>query len=131
MSVKNSRWVKLILIVCLIIFIVSVIITFVVFSGKKDGKIAVIYQDGVIIYKIDLEKVVDPYQIRVDGKDGCYNIIDVRPGEIGITEASCPDKICVNMDYISDGLIPITCLPNKLVIRIEDGEQNESDIAVY
>lgn len=131
MSLKPIRSVRIISLLCLIFFILSVIITLIIFSGKKDSKIAVIYQNGVIINKIDLEKVVNPYQIRVDGRDGCYNIIDVRPGEIGITESSCPDRICISMGYISDGLIPITCLPNKLIIRIEDGTQNGSDIAVY
>ncbi len=131
MSEKRSKPVRIIFIVCLIIFILAVVISFIIFFGKKDGKIAVVYQDGVIIKKIDLEKINDPYQIRVDGGDGCYNIIDVRPGKIGIIEASCPDKICINMGYISDGILPVTCLPNKLVIKIEDNRSNDTDVAVY
>ncbi len=51
--------------------------------------------------------------------DGEYNDILVENGKIRIADASCPDKLCVNMGYISEPLMPITCLPNHLVIRIE------------
>ena len=40
------------------------------------------------------------------------------PGAICISEASCPDKICVGQGYISNSLVPITCLPHKLVIEL-------------
>ena len=56
-----------------------------------------------------------------------------KTGKIKIADASCPDKLCVNMGYISEPLMPITCLPNHLVIRIvNDGEESPSlDGVVY
>ena len=46
----------------------------------------------------------------------------VEPGRIRVESADCPDKVCVNQGYISDGTVPIACLPHKLIIRIEGGD---------
>lgn len=88
---------------------------------KKDtgASVANIYQDGTLIRSIDLSKVSESYTFTVNGENGASNTIEVRPGEIAVVEASCPDKVCVNMGFIKNKALPITCLPNKLVIKIE------------
>lgn len=88
---------------------------------KKDtgACTANIYQDGTLIRSIDLSKVNESYTFTVDGENGASNTVEVRPGEIAVIEANCPDKVCVNMGFIKNKALPITCLPNKLVIKIE------------
>ena len=73
---------------------------------------------GEIISEIDLTSVTEPYTIRIDGENDAYNIIEVRPGSIGVIEASCPDHICIQMGFIEDPFLPVTCLPNEVVIQI-------------
>lgn len=87
-------------------------------SIGQTGKTAQITQNGKVIKTIHLDTVTEAYTFRVDGSNGAYNIIEVRPGEIGIVEASCPDDLCVKMGFIHSVGIPVTCLPNKLVIKI-------------
>ena len=43
--------------------------------------------------------------------------------------ASCPDGLCVHQGAISDGLLPIVCLPNKVQIQIveDTGESSETE----
>jgi len=94
--------------------------------SKSGGSTAVIIQNNEEIYRIDLSKVKDPYTIRIDKPEGGYNIVHVEKGKICVSEASCPDKICVNTGKISDSLKPIVCLPNKLMVLIE----NEKDPGV-
>ena len=101
------------------------------------GYIAEIYQDGRLLYSIPLN---DPSQSRtlvVESAGGGINEVEIRPGSIGIIYADCPDKLCVQQGFITNAKIPITCLPNRLVILLrpapEDGEQNliTPDIITY
>jgi hypothetical protein len=56
------------------------------------------------------------------------NEITAEPGRICVSHASCPDQVCVNMGWRSDGGFPIVCLPNKLVIEIESAaDENPID----
>ena len=102
------------------------------FSEPGQAVIAEIYQNGKIIDTIHLDTVTESYTIRIDGDNGAYNVIEVHPGEIGICEASCPDGLCVNMGFIHSEILPITCLPNKVVIRIREGDNPDHiDSVVY
>lgn len=114
---------KTILILCAIIMLIIIVsLTAIVISGRNsaENKYAKIYQDGNLIKTIDLNAVDKTYEFTVNGKDGGENVIQVRNGEIGIISASCPDHVCVNMGFISTGAIPVTCLPNHVVIEITD-----------
>ena len=87
-------------------------------ADSRAGTVAEIYQDGKLIKTISLDAVTGDYTFTVTGKDGIYNVIEVHHGEIGIIEASCPDGLCIHMGFIHSSAMPVTCLPNKLVIRI-------------
>jgi len=88
---------------------------------------AYVYKDGTLIHIIPLNEIRDTRQYMVQTSEHDYNIIQVIPGAICICEASCPDKICVGQGYISNSLVPITCLPNRLVIELK-ADNAASDI---
>ena len=97
-------------------------------KGTEDGY-AYIYQDGILVKTVSLEK---EEAFLIEGNHGAYNKIQVKDGRIGVTEASCPDFLCGQMGYISKGPIPITCLPNRLVIEVGNGRETENlDGVVY
>lgn len=85
-------------------------------SGSR--RFADLYQNGVLLESIALDDVIAPYTFILTGDNGCTNEIQVRPGSIGIISADCPDKLCVHQGFIDSTLLPITCLPNRLVIQI-------------
>ena len=89
-----------------------------------------IYQDGILIECIDLSAVTESYRFTITGENNCRNEIEVRPGGIGIISADCPDKLCVHQGFITSNLLPITCLPNRLVIQIRT-EEITTDIITY
>lgn len=108
---------------------------FLISMGRDKGRensYAYIYQDGVLVKTVSLE---EEGSFFIEGKDGAYNKIQVKDGAIGVTEASCPDFLCGRMGYISKGPVPITCLPNRLVIEVGNGrkavEAEELDGVVY
>ena len=91
-------------------------------NSTKNGQLlyADIYQNGELLQTIRLDTVTGEYTFEVLGKDGVSNTVCVRPGSIAIVSASCPDQICVHQGFISSSLLPITCLPNRLVIQVRE-----------
>jgi len=122
---SNKFWAILVLCVLMI----SVLISAVIFIYQGSGTVASVYQSGTLIKQIHLDTVSTPYTFVVESDDQRFNIISVEQGRICVTDASCPDHVCVNTGWISDGVIPIVCLPNELVIQIESASNN-IDIAV-
>lgn len=51
-----------------------------------------------------------------------YNILVISDGRARITEADCPDQICVKAQGISSPGEVIACLPHKLIVEIVTGE---------
>lgn len=113
---KNALWAMLFFaVIC-----ISIAVIIVRSHSVKDGKTAKIIQDGSVVQTIDLEHAVSPYEFTVTNSRGGTNTIRVEKGRIAVTEASCPDKICVNRGFIDSGVFPITCLPNRLSVVIAD-----------
>ena len=77
-----------------------------------------IFQNGILIISIPLNEENRGRAFTLEGENGCTNEIEVRHGSIGIISADCPDKLCVRQGFISDTSLPITCLPNRLVIQL-------------
>ena len=94
---------------------------FLLLRPRGEGHVARITLDGKVVEEIDLSRVEQPYTLTVDGPGGFSNTITVEKGRICVSQAGCPDQICVHQGYISDGTTPIVCLPNKLIIEITGG----------
>jgi len=81
-------------------------------TGNKEGNIVTVKSGDKVLRKIDLNSVTVPFSFRVDNNG--YNVIYVENGKISVTEADCPDKLC--MKQSETGVLPVVCLPHKLVI---------------
>ena len=68
---------------------------------------------------------------RIELPDGSYNILVISDGYADVTEASCPDQICVKHNHIRYSKESIVCLPNKVVVTVEGGEENEIDGSTF
>ncbi len=117
---KTSFWVILIAAVALLS---AAALAWQHFSANADKLIANVYLDGECVRSIDLNKLTEPETFTVSGPVG-ENVITAEPGRICVSHADCPDQVCVNMGWRSDGKMPIVCLPNRLVIEIEDSAQD-------
>jgi len=96
-------------------FLLALAACFFVWHGAAGGTTAQVYINGELAYEVDLEAIGEPYTFAPQAG----NIIRVESGRICIESADCPDQICVRQGWIAGGGIPIVCLPNRLVIRIE------------
>lgn len=82
---------------------------------------AEIYQNGKLLGTLPLS---EDTEFTVNCENG-YNVITIRDGKISVSEADCPDKVCMSMGEISGGT-PIVCLPHRLEIRVVNGK-NDTD----
>ncbi len=92
--------------------------------SRSEGRQAVVYVNGERIGAYPLSKDV---RIRL-GDGESYNVLVIENGAADMTDASCPDRICVNMHPIRYVGETITCLPHKTMIRIEGEGEAEVDI---
>lgn len=94
---------------------------FLLLRGRgEDNPVARITRDGVLLEEIDLTTVDQPYTLTFEDESG-RNVVTVEQGRIRVSEADCPDRVCVNQGWISDGTVPIVCLPHRLMIEIKGG----------
>lgn len=114
-----SRNAKIILILLLAAAVLS---AGVLLLQKKQtsSPVARITRDGELLREIPLDEVEESYSFVVEDEEGSNTIL-VEPGRIRVSEADCPDQVCVNQGFISDGTVPVVCLPHKLMIEIVGG----------
>lgn len=114
-----SRNAKIILILLLAAVVLSA--GFLLLQRKQvSSPVARITRDGELIREIPLDEVEESYSFVVEDEEGSNTIL-VEPGRIRVSEADCPDQVCVNQGFISDGTVPVVCLPHKLMIEIVGG----------
>lgn len=90
---------------------------------EPDHPVARITLNGTLVGEIDLtlDAAALPHPFTYEGPGGFTNTVEFEPGRVRVSEAGCPDQVCVNQGWISDGTTPIVCLPNKLIIEIVGG----------
>jgi len=106
-----------------VVLAASIVAWVIIVSTETDITTAAVYKDSELIATFELSVITDEFELIVGNPDTGVNTILVRPGEIGVIEASCPDHVCIKTGFISNGIIPVVCLPNRLEIRIisDDG----------
>ncbi len=101
-----------------IIILAAAIIYFINNFSSNNSVIAEIVRDGTIVKTVNLNAVTEPQDIIITSEDGGTNTVHIEHNAISISEADCPDKLCVKQGRIQNEVYPIVCLPHKLVVRI-------------
>lgn len=98
-------------------------------QGKATAEaVAVVTVDGEVYGRYPLS--IDTVE-RLELPDGTYNVLEIRDGRADITEASCPDGICVKHLPICRRGESIVCLPNRVVVEVENGTAADIDFMVH
>ena len=104
------------MILCAITAILALLSIFLVISDRKGSKKAYIYSEGELIRTVLLDEDTG---FTVSTEKG-HNVITVRNGKIGVTEADCPDKTCVHTGFTDNPFLPVICIPHRLEITVRD-----------
>lgn len=63
----------------------------------------------------------------IEGKNDLSLTLNVKDGNICVSRADCPDKVCMQTAPIHKTNESILCLPAQIVITIESAEESEYD----
>ena len=92
---------------------------------KQEGSELVVTMDGNIYKTFQLNQNTT---FTIEGENGTYNTFKIKDGYVDMTDASCPDKICVHHKSIHYNHETIVCLPNKVVLEVHSGEESNVDM---
>lgn len=92
-----------------------------------EGSKAVVQVNGSVYKEIPLSEHHGTDTFTIQTADG-YNTVVVKDQKIGIIEADCPDKICVQEGFIRNPGETTVCLPHKVMIEIRSTATEEPDI---
>ena len=118
---EKSRYIRDLMIVG--VLLLAALALFFLMRSRQDrdtgtGAQAVVTVDGQEIGRYPLSKS------GTFPLNGGTNILVVENGEAWVSEADCPDKVCMGMGKISRNGEFIACLPNRLLIVIEGAAES-------
>lgn len=98
-----------------ILLAVGVLLFFFLRINRPEGGTVVVRVSGEQYGSYDLRT---DQEIEITGKDGGTNLLQIRDGKASVTQASCPDLLCVHQGAVSRQGESIICLPNEVVVEI-------------
>lgn len=103
-----------------IILITSILIIIAIFflvlflNQKSDNLVCQIYKNDTLVNEIKLDH---EEQIKIETTDG-YVVINITKDYVEFLESTCLDKVCVHQGKINKSGQTITCLPNKIYVKL-------------
>lgn len=103
------------------------VLTFIVYNRMNgaEGAVVRVMTDGGLygVYSLSEEQV-----IKIASADGDWsNELVIRDRKAKMTEADCPDRLCVKQRAVSRTGESIVCLPHKIIITVEKAKEAEYD----
>lgn len=98
-----------------ILFIMCISSILIFQSCSSAGNCVVIKQDGAVYgsFSLSEDKV-----IRIPDTGNDYNVVTIKDSSVYVSDADCPDMICVDHKSIHKTGESIICLPHRLSITI-------------
>ena len=110
------------LILILVFCMAALIALLAVRSDRQEGSIAQVRIDGKLYGNYSL---TEEQTINLRGED-FVSLLVIRDGAADMTEADCPDQICVKHRPVRFRGETIVCLPHKLVVEIISEQEEPS-----
>ena len=104
--------------------IVALVFYLILYMSRNSGDTVYVTVNGDFYAEYPLDSDTD---VIIPGAEGMNNHLVIKNGMADVTEAGCPDKICVRQKAIKYDGETIACLPNKVVIGIRSSCGNGVD----
>ena len=128
-SQKNRKLRNDIILAVVIVLIAAAGLLLFVFN-REQGSTVSVKVDGIQIASYPLAENRE-VSIKTGDNDEHINVLVIKDGKASISEADCPDKICVETRAVSYVGETVVCLPHKLVIEITNQNADGGiDVAV-
>lgn len=100
------------------ILAIALVLLLVVQLTREEGAYVLVRVDGQETGRFSLSEN-GTYELN-----GGTNILRIENGVAYLTDANCPDQLCVHQGKISMTGQVITCLPNKLTVSVYGTEES-------
>ncbi|MCI8889442.1 MAG: NusG domain II-containing protein [Hungatella sp.] len=84
-------------------------------KNKKPAVMVEVSVDGKVVEELDLNK---DGEFVIKGYGSGTNTLIIEDGQAYISDATCPDRICIYQGKISSSGEMIICLPNLMIAKI-------------
>lgn len=91
---------------------------------KEEGARVLITVDGKEYKNLSIN---EDASLLIEGVNGGTNHLVIENGTVKMDEATCPDQVCVYQREIESSGESIICLPNRVVVKIVGGEEDDID----
>ena len=106
------------------LLLLALVLYLVIGTTRNEGGVAVVRVNGVETERHVLsESGIYPL-------NGGSNVLVIADGQAWLSEANCPDLLCVKQGRIHYTGQTIVCLPNRLTVTVEGGETDGVDFVV-
>ncbi len=105
------------------IAVLAVLIAAVAMLTRPEGGTVEVYVDGKLEYSYPIN---ENRTFEVRGGEG-FNIVEIRDGGVSVIDADCKNGLCVKSVAISKNGQQIVCLPNRMIIVVRGGDEDEVD----
>lgn len=124
---KNFKFKNELIFVGIILVIAAIFFGINFHESRKSGNFVEITVNGEVYQRIPLN---ENKTIQVDTEGENFNEVTIEGGKVYMSDSSCKDHLCENMGRISVVGVPITCLPNKVVVTIKGEDDKQIDSVV-
>jgi hypothetical protein len=97
------------------------LLSFMLLDRLGTGRRVVVERAGEVVFTAPLDVA---RTVRLDGPLG-ETVLEIRDGHACIRESPCPHKVCMGMGEVARRGELIACVPNRLIVRIEGGIENQ------
>ena len=97
------------------LLVVAAVLLVFLYARPNDGRAVEVSVDGAVVATLPLDTDTT---YTIDGVNGGHNTLVIADGKATITEATCPDGVCVRHRAVDNSGQSIICLPNKVVVRV-------------
>ena len=113
--------IDLLLIAFFILLAISLVFIFAI-ANSAVSTVAAISVDGAQIFTINIEQN-ESEAFTIVSPNGINEIL-VEGGMVRMIYANCPDQYCLRMGAISGIFQTIVCLPNRVIVEIQNTHYN-------
>lgn len=95
------------------------------FAYNDGERYARVYEDGQLVYTIDLNEKQE-YIIEIKGGE-----LHVDNGTVEYKNSDCPDKTCEGFGKLSRIGDTASCVPNRTVVIVVGADDDQPDVITY
>ena len=106
----------------IILLCAAAVFVYYLHSDGAGDTVTVKSEAGVKSYPLDRDSVFEV------NSNGFTLSVEIKDGKVRVTDADCPDKVCVHTGTIASRGGSIACVPAKVMISVGEGESGDENI---